>query len=195
MRKRELAGLVGLVVFAVQGCGGGAGDYLFQEGIAQSSGGMPASTGGSAGMTAAGTSGAGTSGSSSIAGSSTGGSSAGSFGSGGAAGGAGSAGSAGSAGLAGTSGAGGMVPRCENPVEVDNTDDNQFVLDTFDAICIRITEEDIMGGWNCSNIEGRTIAVNDVVVECEAWPLPPKGEAYLFAFSAGEHDYASIQWW
>jgi endoglucanase len=61
-------------------------------------------------------------------------------------------------------------------------------------VCLRVTLD--IGGWGCSNFDGRTLKVNGTTVACAELPLPSKVDgAYYFDVSAGEHDYASLYWY
>ena len=65
---------------------------------------------------------------------------------------------------------------------------------TTGAYCFRTPDR--ISGWNCSNIDGRTLKVNGVTETCGALPLPAKVNGYYyFDVSAGVYDYASIYWY
>jgi hypothetical protein len=57
--------------------------------------------------------------------------------------------------------------------------------------------KDAIHGWGCSNMNGRTAAVEGATVSCGALPLPaPASDGYrYFSFSAGTYPWASFYWW
>jgi cellulose 1,4-beta-cellobiosidase len=74
---------------------------------------------------------------------------------------------------------------------------------TTGAFCF-VTCYDIntVGGWGCSNMNGRTITVNGTSVTCPpnggsgGSTLPAKiNGAYTFNVSAGTYGYAAVGWW
>jgi len=54
-----------------------------------------------------------------------------------------------------------------------------------------------INGWQCSNVDGRTIQVNNVTVSCGATSLPAKWSDgyYYFSFGAGTYSYACMNYW
>jgi len=76
----------------------------------------------------------------------------------------------------------------------DITSKNTGNFGTKSAFCFRTNSS--IAGWGCSNLDGRTIKVNNTTVNCGASPLPAKVNGYYyFDVSAGTYEYASIHWW
>ena len=82
---------------------------------------------------------------------------------------------------------------CTCDVGCDDTRTSAGTLDTTDAVCYEISDE-IMG-WTAWNIQGRTIEVNDVIVN-QGDPLPEKIDGkYYVGFSAGDYPWAGWSYW
>ncbi|HYD40497.1 MAG TPA: hypothetical protein VEB43_06680, partial [Anaeromyxobacter sp.] len=84
---------------------------------------------------------------------------------------------------------GGTTP-CANPITFSWNTGN---FNTTGAVCYRTTQN--ITGWGCSNMSGRTVAVNGTTVSCGAGPFPlakaSDGYTY-FSATAGGVSYASI---
>jgi hypothetical protein len=54
-----------------------------------------------------------------------------------------------------------------------------------------------ISGWQCSNMDGRTIQVNNVAVTCGSMPLPAAWSDgyYYFSMTSGTYTYACIGYW
>jgi len=91
--------------------------------------------------------------------------------------------------------AGGTSEPCVPDKTVSCTGGGTGNFGTTDAFCFKTT--DTISGWNCSNMTGRTIKVNNVVKACGD-PLPAKiNGAYYFDVSGGTGavEYAAIACW
>jgi len=94
-------------------------------------------------------------------------------------------------GGSGTSTRPGSEP-CSPAKEITSNNTGNF--GTKSALCFRT--KSTISGWGCSNLDGRTIKVNNVIVNCGAMPLPAKVNGYYyFDVSAGSYEYASIYWY
>ncbi len=82
---------------------------------------------------------------------------------------------------------------CDNPITMTNGQSGN--LNTVGAVCLRTSHN--ISGWGCSNFDGRTIAVNNVAVQCGQMPLPSKAADgyYYFAVSGGSFPWASLYYW
>lgn len=198
------------------GGGGGAGGMPGVAGAPGAGGDTTMGSGGSSGMAAGGpgTGGGGSAGAPSLggaggaaaAGAGAGGASGGSAGRGGGGGGTTNAGSGGvssggssgaagnGAGGAGTSGAGGgqmggapCAGLCMNPQRFALGPTYQSNALGTTAIC-RQTNSTVMG-WNCGNMNGRTININGVLINCAMPPaasaLPPRNGGYCIQVTPG----------
>jgi hypothetical protein len=70
-----------------------------------------------------------------------------------------------------------------------------ITFDTTGPYCLKINGP--LTGWGCTNIDGRTLQVNDIPVSsCGGMPLPAlfNGAEY-FEFTAGSISYASLYAW
>lgn len=52
-----------------------------------------------------------------------------------------------------------------------------------------------IGGWGCSNFNGRSLQVDDVAVSYGAKLSAKYNGYYYFEATNGAHDYASVYWW
>ncbi len=88
---------------------------------------------------------------------------------------------------------GGTEP-CTPNLSLDASAANTGNFNTTGAICIKVTRD--IAGWGCSNLDGRTLQINDVVKTPGSMPMPAKvNNAYYFEASAGTYAYASCYWW
>ena len=82
---------------------------------------------------------------------------------------------------------------CTCDVGCDSARTAAGTLDTVDAVCYEISDDIV--GWTAWNIHGRTIEVNDVIVN-QGDPLPAKiGGKYYVGFSAGDYPWAGWTYW
>jgi len=89
---------------------------------------------------------------------------------------------------------GGSEPCVPSKTIAGSGSGNSGSFGTTGAVCFRTADN--IQGWACSNMTGRTIKVNGVVLTCGAVPLPAKVNGYYyFDASAGGVDYASIYWY
>lgn len=85
------------------------------------------------------------------------------------------------------------VDDCTCDVGCDDVRTEAGSLDTTDAVCYEIDAE--IKGWTAWNVHGRTIEVNDVVVN-QSDPLPPPIDGkYYFGFSAGDYPWCGFTHW
>lgn len=85
------------------------------------------------------------------------------------------------------------VDECTCDAGCDDVRTEAGDLNTTDAVCYEIDAE--IKGWTAWNIQGRTIEVNDVVVnQGDPLPLPIDGK-YYFGFSAGDVPWAGFSHW
>ena len=101
----------------------------------------------------------------------------------------------GSGGVTGIDGGGGTEPCVpDKTVSMSSGSGSTGSFGTKEAFCFRTPDN--IAGWNCSNLDGRTLKVNGTTATCSALPLPAKVNGYYyFDATAGTYDYASIQWW
>ncbi len=66
-------------------------------------------------------------------------------------------------------------------------------FETTGAVCYKVSSS--IAGWGCSNLDGRSVLVNDKPLACgAALPAKVNGACYL-EVSAGAYPWASIYWW
>ncbi len=88
----------------------------------------------------------------------------------------------------------GATEPCTPNLTLDSTATSTGNFNTSGAYCVKVVRD--MAGWGCSNFDGRTLQINDVVKTPGAMPLPAKvNNAYYFEASAGTYNYASCYWW
>ena len=67
-------------------------------------------------------------------------------------------------------------------------------LNTTGPYCFRTAAT--VNGWQCSNVQGRSVLVNDQARAVGAMPLPAKYNGYTyFEVSAGSYAWAYCSWW
>ncbi len=62
------------------------------------------------------------------------------------------------------------------------------------AFCVATCDDIDKGGWNCSNIDGRTVTVNGTAVKCGD-PITKKNGYFVFEVAAGTNSSFAIYWW
>jgi hypothetical protein len=84
---------------------------------------------------------------------------------------------------------------CSPATDIPTGNKNTGNFGTTGPACYRTN--DTINGWGCSNCDGRTITVDNVVVTVGQIPLPaPYTDGYTyFSFSAGTYTYASLYYY
>jgi uncharacterized repeat protein (TIGR02543 family) len=77
---------------------------------------------------------------------------------------------------------------CKTPVAAGQSGN----FETTGAVCYTVSAT--LHGWGCSNVDGRSVAVNGTTVTCGQMPLPGSAP-YTFSFGAGSYPWASFYWW